>query len=174
MLSAAGISARQRFVQVINSTQTWVVPAGVSQIDSISGFGARGTDATVGTRYSWDRYATIYYYGKDGNTYSQFTGQVTSGTGRAPANYCDALVNEPPESAYFQHQTCYEYFESSENYNIPAQPGEPASAFNLSFPGSVGNVQPGITTFYNVAVTPGSSNTIVVPAGGSITIIYYK
>lgn len=68
------------------------------------------------------------------------------------------------------------------NYIAPGVPGLPATAFTKSFPGGTlagtepyRTAVPAVTTTYtNVAVTPGVSYTIGLPAAGSsITISYY-
>jgi hypothetical protein len=59
--------------------------------------------------------------------------------------------------------------------------GPAATAFGNTFPGgTLGGtipyrtvVAPVVTTYTNIAVTPGTSYPIVVPSGGSITLIYY-
>ena len=46
------------------------------------------------------------------------------------------------------------------------------NTLSIRFPGGDGGPA-GTTTFTNVAVTPGTSYSIVVPSGGSVTLQYY-
>lgn len=50
--------------------------------------------------------------------------------------------------------------------------GDPATGFGQSFPGGVGGVATPVS-LTNVAVTPGASYALVIPAGASISITYY-
>lgn len=65
---------------------------------------------------------------------------------------------------------------ASINYQemVPAAPGAASTAFGLSFPGGAANTPASPVDFQNVAVTPGTAYSIVVPAGGFITITYYR
>lgn len=48
----------------------------------------------------------------------------------------------------------------------------PGGSYTGSYPNGVGNAAV-ITTFTNIAVTPGTSYPIVVPSGGQVTLQYY-
>jgi hypothetical protein len=61
----------------------------------------------------------------------------------------------------------------SQSYTIPATTGASATAFGQTFPGGAGGPAT-ITEFTNVAITPGATYNIVVPAGGSVTISYFQ
>lgn len=61
----------------------------------------------------------------------------------------------------------------SYQYNVPPTNGTAATAFGKTFPG--GTAGPAsVTPFSNLVVTPGASYSIVVPAGGSLTITYFQ
>jgi hypothetical protein len=57
-----------------------------------------------------------------------------------------------------------------EFFNSPTT-GAPTTAFGYSFPGGTGGAATPVT-YNNVPVTPGASYSIVVPAGGSVSITY--
>lgn len=57
---------------------------------------------------------------------------------------------------------------------IAATTGASAYAFSLAFNGGTGGVQAALTTHNNVAVTPGNSYFLSIPAGGTIIINYYE
>lgn len=51
--------------------------------------------------------------------------------------------------------------------------GTASTAFGDTFPGGTGGGVAPVTTFNNIAVTPGASYPIVVPTGGTVQIIYF-
>lgn len=51
--------------------------------------------------------------------------------------------------------------------------GADTTAFGKTFPGGIAGPAT-TTTFNNVAITPGATYNIVVPAGGSVTITYFQ
>lgn len=57
---------------------------------------------------------------------------------------------------------------------IPATTGASATGFGRTFPGSTGDVQPTITAYTDIPVTPGTGYALSIPAGGFITITYIK
>lgn len=71
--------------------------------------------------------------------------------------------------------TDYGYFviNYDQQYTIPATTGANATAFGKTFPGGVG-APAAVTEFTNIAITPGATYNIVVPAGGSVTISYFQ
>lgn len=78
----------------------------------------------------------------------------TSGTVPAPLGF-------PSQEAFLTN---------IEFYNNPTT-GSPTTAFGYTFPGGTGGAATPVT-YNNVAVTPGASYSIVVPAGGSVSITY--
>lgn len=57
---------------------------------------------------------------------------------------------------------------------VPPTQGTAAAAFGHIYPGSLGNVPVTPTTNTNIAVNPGQSYAFSIPAGGFITVTYYK
>lgn len=55
----------------------------------------------------------------------------------------------------------------------PATTGASSTGFGKTFPGGTGGAA-STTIFTDVVVTPGASYNLVIPAGGLITITYYK
>lgn len=64
------------------------------------------------------------------------------------------------------------YFSIEQYYEYGPTTGASSTALGLTFPGGDGGPA-GTTTYNNVAVTPGGSYAISVPAGGSVTLQYY-
>lgn len=60
------------------------------------------------------------------------------------------------------------------SYTIPASNGANATGLGKTFPGGTAGGAAPTTSFSNVAVTPGTSYPIVVPAGGQVSISYMK
>lgn len=174
---------RVQVTRTFTSNATWTAPTTTSRIDSASGYGAAGqpgdpgTPSTTTTKQVTHNYKV--YIRRDGSG-SDFTDQ----------GYTDGWP--PGGTAYYDnHQTFSEsdstVYSGAEDYHDPetqtvTTPGTPATspttgaattAFGKTFPGGTGG--PGsATTASNVAVTPGASYSIVVPAGGSLTIIYFQ
>jgi hypothetical protein len=61
----------------------------------------------------------------------------------------------------------------SYQYTVDATTGASTTGFGLTFTGGVGGAATP-STATKVTVTPGAGNVLVIPAGGSITITYYK
>ena len=59
------------------------------------------------------------------------------------------------------------------DYPVAATAGSASAGFGLNFPGGVGGSAP-TTSYTNVAITPGGSYLLTIPAGGSLTITYYQ
>ncbi len=171
MLAASG--ARQLKTATFTANGTFNVPASTFQIESASGYGARGTNGSV--QESWRRDIIITYFRRDGGPNHVISGGSSSDTGPIPrSDYCDPATNYSFEESptYFASQVCYEYVDTSKN--TPPKTGAPATAFGKTFPGSTGNVAPPVASYAGIAVTPSEPCPIVVPAGGSITITYYE
>lgn len=151
---------------------TLAIPANVVSVN-LSGFGARGSDASEVLIDAYTTTITTTLTRRDGgpSEYTVVDGGLSYGNPRS--DYCD-----PPRAlaspTYSTARDCYAFSDASYYESQPATTGASATAIGKSFPGSTGNTAPAITTFNNVAVTPGGSYNVVVPAGGSITISYYQ
>lgn len=162
--------------QTFNSNATVTFPAGVFQVD-MTGFGAKGADATSVYRRRYKR--DITYYGvrrSDGVTEVDFIQRDREVTGVMPSvgAYCDSPSPTSPSSEYSSTQTCYSNFvDTSYTDTNPATTGASATGLSRTFPGSTGNVAQTATQFSNVPVTAGTPYNLVIPSGGSITINYY-
>jgi hypothetical protein len=64
------------------------------------------------------------------------------------------------------------YFNIERYYEGYTTTGASSTAIGRTFPGGDGGPA-GTTTYTNVSVTPGTSYSIVVPSGGSVTLQYY-
>lgn len=148
-----------------------VVPASVNAVD-MSGFGARGTNASTGspsineirTLYGTRRSTGVREIISESNSRKPFTEQ---------ASYCNPENITPSDPIYSSNQTCFTYDQFLPGSSTPATRGASATGVGKTFLGSLGNVVQTPTVFTNVAVTPGASYNIVVPTGGSVTISYY-
>lgn len=158
---------RQQVSQTFNANASWTAPFTTSRVD-LRGYGARGANGSS----SWLKHITTTYFRRDGGPNLVFDNGTSSGTGPMPNDYCDGATNysfqENP--TYFASQVCYHY----EDTSIPPTTGAASTAFGKALPGSTGNVAPATTTFSDIPITPGASYNIVVPAGGSVTITYFK
>lgn len=172
MLALGSKAPAQTFTQVFMANGTWTCPAGVSVAD-IEGYGARGADASSGTIQRYEVAEYIVLRRRDGGPdltspsrlpYYQF--------GSTPNDYCEPEVSTPSDPTYRSSQKCYVFSNASYSYNNPATTGASATGLGKTMPGSTGNVQPVITSFINVPVTPTTNNPypINVPSGGRVTI----
>lgn len=156
-----------------NSTVTF--PAGTTQVD-MTGFGARGANATTSRIQQYTR--DITYYGvrkSDGATVVDFQQFGVTAQGPKPQfAYCDAPSPTGVQSEYSSTQACYSNFvDTSYDFTTPATTGASATGLSRTFPGSTGNVAQTATQFSNVPVTAETPYNLVIPSGGSITINYY-
>lgn len=179
MAALIGASRTRKTLAPITSSTTFVVPYGVSSLD-LTGYGAAGTPGTPGTpgQTGWHEVSITTFQRRDGGTdqtASTFP-PVFDGSPK-PDNYCDPTVTYTTDEStvYSSSTTCYSFFTDTQ----PGTPGTAATtgasttAFGKTFPGGAGGpASP--TSFTNVTVTGGSSYSIVVPAGGSLTISYYQ
>lgn len=93
-----------------------------------------------------------------------FLGRGTATKGDGPwANTSSNLVKGIGNGWYFRIERYYEGYTTV---------GASSTAIGRTFPGGDGGPA-GTTTFTNVSVTPGTSYSIVVPSGGSVTLQYY-
>jgi len=72
---------------------------------------------------------------------------------------------------YVGYTECTYYTDTSGGGSSPTT-GPSATGFGRTFPGGLGGAATP-TAYSNVPVTPGTSYSITVPSGGSITITYY-
>lgn len=176
MLALAACGGNQALItKTYTSSQTVVIPAGVSTLVSVSGQGANGSpsSSTFVNRYS--DHLTSYNQRNDIGGQTSTTDQGTTyvvHNGATPTDYCTS------KTAYLQNGItnytwfCHDFSDASYYSTSPATTGASATGFGLTFPGGAGKAATS-TAFSNVAVTPGGSYPIVVPAGGSITISYF-
>lgn len=168
MLAMGSKRALQPFSQTFNANGTWTRPAGVTVAD-ISGYGSRGQDASMSSGYYYVT-RTIYATRRsNGVREVVFTSSPEFRVGPSPGAYCDPVGNTPTDPVYSSNQTCYSISGAVGPSPTPATRGASASGLGKTFQGSLGNVPQTTTTFTAVPVTA-SSNPIVVPTGGTITI----
>lgn len=173
MFSAAGISTLKKTVDTFAANTTWTAPATTVRLDSASGYGARGANATFTTvqQYYFQSYQhTVHPDGSISDSPISTSGNIA---GAKPADYCEPSSTDTNTGNV--SSICYHFFDSSfQQQSNPATTGASTTGFGKTFPGALGNVAPAVTSFQNVAVTPGTGYPIVVPTGGSLTITYYK
>ncbi|WP_208281730.1 hypothetical protein [Massilia oculi] len=171
-LKALAFSRRAQLVtREFTANVTLVIPAGVSSV-GISGYGARGRDASQGsptirevrTIYATRRSTGVREVVSTSSRRVPFGGQI---------GYCDLVNETPTDPTYSSNQTCYGYDMYSDGGSSPPTTGASATGLGKTFPGSYGNTTPAATSFPNVPVTGGASYNIVVPAGGLVTVTYY-
>jgi hypothetical protein len=175
MFSAAGISASVQVSQTYTASTSWVAPTGVTKVSTATGYGARGTNSTISHSTYWAKYKTRTLYRWDGGTEVAPSYAVASGSGyNGAADYCDPIETFDSDPTYNFAQNCYHYDNTDTVSGSEATTGASTTAFSKTFPGATGNVAPVITTFTDIAVTPGTSYPLTIPSGGSLTIIYTK
>lgn len=169
------------YTKTFTKNETFIMPAGVSVLDSVTGHGAPGSPASTGTTELYTHIVDSYYRRTGGIDYVESDVDGWIGANAATgSNYCDPPVDycDPNTDAnctvgstiYWRSLRCYSY-----NARIvgasSATTGASASGFGKVFPGGVGG--PASTfTYNNVAVTALASYPVVVPSGASITITY--
>lgn len=111
-----------------------------------------------------------YFYNPNTNgTYVEYGSSSFRARGSATAgdgpwgNTSSNLVQGLGNGWYFNIERYYEGYTTV---------GASSTAIGRTFPGGDGGPA-GTTTFTNVSVTPGTSYSIVVPSGGSVTLQYY-
>jgi hypothetical protein len=169
------------YTKTFTGNTTFIMPAGVSILDSVSGHGAPGSPATPGTTEQYTHVVTSYYRRTGGIDYVESDVDGWIGTNAATgSDYCDPAVAycDPNTDAlcvtgstvYWQSVKCY-YYKTRTVGGTSATTGASASGFGKVFPGGVGG--PASTVTYdNVAVTALASYPVVVPSGALITITY--
>lgn len=168
-LIMAVFKSRQRVVEPITASRTWVAPAGVFLLNSLVGKGVDGTPYIPGDSGYVQTDKTTFY-----NSSGQEIGSNVAvhervyGVG-APAGYCDPPT--PPNGAGNYSITCH-YFETFDE-STPARTGANTTGFGKTFPGGVG-VPATPATYNDVPVVQNSSYALNIPPGGSITITYFK
>ena len=97
--------------------------------------------------------------------YAQYVEDVVAGS--AYDTYSGGWQSSGPIAASGWSTVHYDYVQ-------PAFDGANTTGFGKTFAGGVSGGAATPVTYNNVAVTPGAAYTLVIPAGGSITITYYK
>ena len=211
LMLAAALGSRKLEIQTLTSGP-WVAPAGVTNLDSVTGEGADGTTGGVST----DTYPamSVGYSStgsgatNDGNEWSNFqhvagnaanvinnsngSGSFQSGSYTKYANGTGdlsvsnvAFSNAIPGTASSYNSGSWETSGPigpgdggqslvTWNYNTAGSAGSDTTGFGRTFPGGAAGVNAVPATYNNVAVSPGTSYPLSIPAGGSITITYYK
>lgn len=162
-----------------NANATWVAPTGVNLLSSLVGHGGPGDSEVIDGYYDPDVTTyTMYRIGQIGypdNTASDpfvvYSYPTTAGAA-VPDYYCE---NQRPNGETW----CFAYIKESTtapgDYHPPETvytTGESATGFSKTFAGGYGGLA-SVVTYTNVAITSGSSYTIVVPTGATIQITYY-
>lgn len=166
-------------VQVtFTSSQMWVAPANVALLVNLSGHGTNGTAATGAHAYVdyIDSYSQRTYRYTDGSMSSDpevHTAHYASSS--KPADYCDPPTLAEGVPGLESYTDCFRYtLTTVDNGNyVPPTDGVDATGFGKTFPGGIAGPA-STTSFSNVAVTPFSSYSLVIPTGASITITYYQ
>lgn len=166
MLLAFGV--RQKVVETITSSRTWIAPAKTTALVTLAGIGQDGTPYVEGQQ-GYDTYSTDVYYPPNNGApqYGPLTFVSTTYDATPPGGYCTGTQNQDGS----RNETCYSFviFDTSQ----PATTGANTTGFDKTFAGGAG-VPAVPATYSNVPVTPNASYSLVVPTGGSLTLTYYK
>lgn len=146
-----------------SASTTWVAP-NVNLLSTVSGHGATGA---IGAAYSYTYHRVAMTVWDDGRTLRSVSGFVTGP--EVPLDYCDDHISDSPNS----RQTCYTFPVDAVNENPPTT-GASAIGFGVTFPGSIGDATPSPFSISNIAITPGGSYSVIVPAGATLSITFYQ
>jgi hypothetical protein len=170
MMALLTSGSRVLKTKTFTANATWPAPTTTNSLTTLVGKGGPGSPGS--TSYYYDQVVTVYSQRRDGGGIDQQVVQTSTGIpGVAPADYCDAVVSTPSDPTYSSSQQCYDFTQHSTSN--PPTTGASTTGFGKTFPGGTGGAATPVT-YNNVAVTPGASYKLVVPAGGSITITYYQ
>lgn len=195
------MGAKTQQTVTFTSNTTWVAPSGVNLVNSAIGKGTDSTTSTsnstvvnmvyhstgsAGTgSVLWDnvqgiaeaaasdvdddgaatftRY-TIQAYPDGTNTFATTSISIGSGIpGTANATFTGAWSTSGAVTGSGTSRVTYDRVTN----------GTASTGFGNTFPGGTGGGVAPVTTFNNIAVTPGASYPIVVPTGGTVQIIYF-
>lgn len=171
-VNGGGIVTTHDWSAIYNNLQSWI-----SYMNSGSG---RGGPVSRGPMASFEIYNT--------NNYGSYAGPVappaTPGFAEQYFQYgtaADASSFSVPSSGTITYANTTQNGAVSVRFNPVYLGGDGTASTGIgkTFPGGTYNFSTGIggaaptTTFTNVAVTPSSSYSIVVPSGGSVSLSYY-
>ena len=161
--------SRVTVTETFTANATWTAPITTSRIDRLVGQGAAGSPGYTEESSSFTVYRQTTQTGPSGNLVYQTEWELV-GTydGTAPSDYCDATIVNGTRT-----ETCYRHEQSTNSTEIPPTTGASATGFSKTFVGGTGGAATPVT-HNNVAVTPGATYSLAVPAGGSITITYTR
>jgi hypothetical protein len=154
----------QGFVSTMNATsgvQAITVPSAINAQN-----GVRINNSNLGDQNQTTAFGqNLIYVGGGGNASLSFTSFPPSGVSASST----ITYSDTPSGGSYIGLGFLAY--------IYGGPGSPATALGYSFPGGVysgGIGYPSVgATYNNIPVTPGTSYSIVVPSGGSVSITYY-
>lgn len=160
---------RELITKTFSGNATWTAPITTSRIEKAVGKGAAGQPGTPATPVQRTEYQYGFYKKTGGMDYETV---VVDGWPKGSSYYCEAYQpfdNNPDYSGYY---VCYRPYTELVGGSA-ATTGASTTAFGQSFPGGAGGPATD-TTINTIAITPGATYNIVVPAGGSLTITYYQ
>lgn len=160
------------------SNTTWVAPITTARLETLDGRGQDGRSPSGAHSYVnyYDYYTQRTYQRDDGSTFSDaevYQGRFAGWS--HPANHCNAPspVTGVPGIAYTVD--CFRYVDITvdEGNYVPGTTGTDATGFGKTFAGGVGGPAT-VASYPATAVTPGSSNNLVIPSGAVISFTYYR
>lgn len=171
-LFALVMRRRVRVTETFTASRTWTAPLTTAVIESLTGEGADGDPGGVwmGT---YTHYTITRYYDSEGVEYGEPVVQFDpSVPGHPPSvDYCDpaepyVAIGQPPGAT---RQVCHYFYDDL----TPATTGASTTAFGQTFVGGTGGAATP-STVTNVAITAGGTYDLVIPAGGSLSLTYYR
>lgn len=170
---ATPINNRRKRSELLTLQGPWFAPAGVTVI-SIEGRGANGKPETGEHDYvaGYDTYRQrLWQNNTTGVTGSDAEVKIgNNDIGDLPADYCEAAV----VNGNFTETYCYRYVYQEVDVGdyVPATAGSNSAGFGQTFAGGTPGQQAAPRYVNNIAVVPGGSYFLTIPAGGYITIYY--
>jgi len=171
---AAIFGSPELVTKTFTGNATFPMPSGVARLESLKGKGADGAPAKPGVKV-W----RLLKYQQ--NMFSDSSG---ISWGQINLSSVDEFPSEPSAPPPYKDPKIYYtwgYSEMNYTYEVdsyikdssPATTGASATGFGKTFPGGIGQAATQVS-YSNVAVTGGQNYTLAIPAGGSITLTYYR
>lgn len=178
--------SRPKVLQTVtfNTNGTWVCPADVPQLNSLSGHGVAGTPDTTYPTTLLVLQEYSYFSYDDGASFDPPTLQsqtITTPDAPIPADFC--YSRDPyTGGGHYNRALCFAYGKKTVaglDGGSPATTGASATAFGKTFPGGAGGAAatvtyPNTSSPNPIPTTGGTSYPISCPPGATVQITFYQ
>ena len=156
--------------QTFTSNATWTAPATTSLIPSMTGKGGTGSSAYSTPGAKTVLYEHVFYKKAGGADYTSSSG-TWSGTTQPADIHTMTYIGDT--SGTYDYDEYFVTYDQAPSTSPPATTGGSTTGFGQTFVGGYAGPATA-STIPNIAVTPSANYTIVVPSGGSLTIVYFQ